>query len=94
MHKIPKPFSQKLQFLTYDAAFSTLNKAGTKNGVDFPQHALQSRSVKANCSPVVENIRSALTNTLKNSMTHSSPWETNNSSAFDIQRTVHRDIFL
>jgi len=73
MDKIPKPRSQKLQFLVYDAAFSTLNKAGTKNGVDLPQRVLQSRSVKANCSPVVEHIRSALTNTLTNLMTHNPP---------------------
>ena len=57
----------------YDAAFSTLNKAGTKNGVDLPQRALQSRSVKVNYSPVVEKICSALTNTLTNLMTHSPP---------------------
>lgn len=73
MDKIPKPGSQKLQFLMYDAAFSTLNKVGTKNGVDLPQSAMQSRSVKGNCSPVVEKIRSALTNTLTNLMTHSPP---------------------
>jgi len=34
--QIPKPGSQKSQFLMHDAAFSTLNKAGTKNGVEFP----------------------------------------------------------
>ena len=30
----------------YEAEFSTLNKVGTKNGVDLPQRALRSRSVK------------------------------------------------
>jgi hypothetical protein len=43
MDKIPKPRSQKLQFLMYDAAFSTLNKAGTKNGVDVPQLVAKSQ---------------------------------------------------
>jgi hypothetical protein len=73
MEKIPEPGSQKLQFLMHDAAFSTLNKAGTKNGVELPQRALQSRNVKVNCSPVVEKIRSALTNKLANLMTHRPP---------------------